>query len=782
MKALKITAVIILCILAPLFAYADGPPVFDMAEDIGIEDAGGYYTGTEVEAALQEIGAGTTLDSRYLLDAADTVNDINIKWGAGANQVSSCDVPDHNGHSVRDTFVHIVNRGVAEAITVTLTGGLGVSWTTGEIYDRANHTFIATEAGSGNVTNNVVNYLKWVSGTTLTLSTSDATGDEVLIAIGSVYDGNINGYREMSLLDESLANIRRCARAVFPTRVTIGMSVHEDTDATNPLDVTMDAGVYCKELQQRITPIEIKSRNTAMVRHFHTGGVWDSDTNAQIETTNYDNGTQKTAIPGGKHVKGLFIYMNGKIGFVYPVEYFNTIAQAQEAALPTMPPGLEPIPKLTAIVYQQGAANFTGAIWQDVRTGISEESFSGVTDHGALAGLSDDDHPQYLLADGTRALGGAWDMNSQATTNVNIDSGVITGITDLAFADGGTGMSSWTQYLISYAATTTSIGQIAIGTDGQILTSGGAGVAPSFEDAPASGAFILDTGVIRQDVSGAGDYATDDFVFGSPQLADDTDATHDKRMWFDKSKGAFRVGGATGSEWDDGNVGTDSISLGSGSTASGTGSIAVGSMLTSSNNRTVAMGHQSSATGQYSIAIGNTVAATAHSSVAIGSNSTASAEGSIAFGERANSYLRGQYSYAARRFTTSGDAQYSRLILYADTTDATPEVMYAFNWSVAKPILPAETAWRVDAYIIATTENCALTSSWTAKGVIHRDNANNTEIIWSSVSEDVDEIGTAATVTMTADDTNESLEINITGKTATNIRWVATVNLTEVGY
>jgi len=38
-----------------------------------------------------------------------------------------------------------------------------------------------------------------------------------------------------------------------------------------------------------------------------------------------------------------------------------------------------------------------------------------------------------------------------------------------------------TQYLIPYASTTTAFGEIAIGTDGQVLTSAGAGVAPSFE-------------------------------------------------------------------------------------------------------------------------------------------------------------------------------------------------------------------------------------------------------------------------------------------------------------
>ncbi len=373
------------------------------------------------QTASLNYAAPLSLDgSNNLYIAADAIKDTHIDWGTGASQVSSVDIPDHNSHTIRDTFVHTVNRGVAEAITVTLTGGLGVSWSAGEIYDIANHTFVAVEAGSGTVTNNAVNYLKWVSGTTLTLATSDATGNEVLIAIGTVYDGVINGYREMSLLDESLANIRRCARAVFPTRVTSGMSVHEDTDATNPLDVTMDAGVYCKEIQERITPVEIKSRNTAMVRHFHTAGAWDSDTNAEIETTNYDNGTQKTAIPSNKWVKGLFIFMNGKIGFVYPTECFNTTAEAQDASLPAMPTGLEPVPKLTAIVYQQGAVNFTGAIWQDVRAGISEEAFAGITDHGALAGLADDDHTQYLLKAGGTMTGAleARDHGTAATDEV----------------------------------------------------------------------------------------------------------------------------------------------------------------------------------------------------------------------------------------------------------------------------------------------------------------------------------------------------------------------------
>src|SRR3989344_5184480 len=74
-----------------------------------------------------------------------------------------------------------------------------------------------------------------------------------------------------------------------------------------------------------------------------------------------------------------------------------------------------------------------------------------------------------------------------ATSTFN-SAGVLTLATDLAVSEGGTGRSSWTQYLIPYADTTTSFSQIAIGTSGQVLTSNGAGSAATFQDAASSGA------------------------------------------------------------------------------------------------------------------------------------------------------------------------------------------------------------------------------------------------------------------------------------------------------
>jgi len=61
----------------------------------------------------------------------------------------------------------------------------------------------------------------------------------------------------------------------------------------------------------------------------------------------------------------------------------------------------------------------------DWRSEVISRTEISTTDHSSLSGLSSDDHTQYLLADGSRALAGAWDMGSQALTNVNIDTGDI---------------------------------------------------------------------------------------------------------------------------------------------------------------------------------------------------------------------------------------------------------------------------------------------------------------------------------------------------------------------
>lgn len=59
-----------------------------------------------------------------------------------------------------------------------------------------------------------------------------------------------------------------------------------------------------------------------------------------------------------------------------------------------------------------------------------------VTDHGALTGLGDDDHTQYLRTDGTRALTDTWEYGSASISGTGSFYGVGSTLDEIAYVDG----------------------------------------------------------------------------------------------------------------------------------------------------------------------------------------------------------------------------------------------------------------------------------------------------------------------------------------------------------
>ncbi|MTE26330.1 tail fiber domain-containing protein [Winogradskyella ouciana] len=139
-----------------------------------------------------------------------------------------------------------------------------------------------------------------------------------------------------------------------------------------------------------------------------------------------------------------------------------------------------------------------------------------------------------------------------------------------------------------------------------------------------------------------GDIATDDFVFGSTQLAHSAPAgANDNRMFFDKSKGAFRAGSTInfdpafpndGTAWDDANVGDHSFASGWNTTASGNYSTAMGNGTTASGFTSTAMGNLTTASGYLATAMGLQTIASGHFSTAMGFQTIASGSESTAMG------------------------------------------------------------------------------------------------------------------------------------------------------
>ncbi len=102
-------------------------------------------------------------------------------------------------------------------------------------------------------------------------------------------------------------------------------------------------------------------------------------------------------------------------------------------------------------------------------------------------------------------------------------------------------------------------------------------------------------------------------------------------IWYPK-KSAFRAGGATGSNWDDGNIGSYSIAVGIGTKASGIYSVALGDGTTASGQNATAIGHSTSATNMYSTAMGSGTNATGESSTALGFGTDANGSSATAMG------------------------------------------------------------------------------------------------------------------------------------------------------
>jgi len=220
--------------------------------------------------------------------------------------------------------------------------------------------------------------------------------------------------------------------------------------------------------------------------------------------------------------------------------------------------------------------------------------------------------------------------------------------------------------------------------------------------------------------------------------------------------------------------------------ASGISSVISGgdSNQASATNATVGGGTTNIASGTGTVVSGGSTntASSDYATVTGGFGNTTNGSYAQAGGFYSSAYLYGQNAFATGRFAANGDSQKSTLYLRADTTTDTPEVMYINNSASNKLVLPASRTWNFEGKITASTLNSTAAACFTIKGCIRRDNANNTVMTaFNSVTTDLDEIGVGG-ITMTADDTNEALNINITGKAVTNIRWSGYITISELGY
>ena len=245
-------------------------------------------------------------------------------------------------------------------------------------------------------------------------------------------------------------------------------------------------------------------------------------------------------------------------------------------------------------------------------------------------------------------------------------------------------------------------------------------------------------------------------------------------------------------------------------TATGAGAMALGgSYASGSNSFAAAIASNSSsygATGSNSVAIGQSAKATSSWSFAYGRNSQSTSSYSVvlggyssfatkdyayAFGHRASADVIGKYAYGVFTSGDVGTSQGGYYVLALNTTDATASPLVTNGGTNAgsttnQIILPNNSAYSFSGTIIAREQASAGSdyAAWEIKGAILRDGSAATTVLGNGIKNSLYASAGAAAwdVSLTADTTNGGLAITVTGAAATNIRWVATVNTSEVTY
>jgi hypothetical protein len=205
---------------------------------------------------------------------------------------------------------------------------------------------------------------------------------------------------------------------------------------------TRNVAVTAGQLWRGLTPFVIGALDTNpggaadTFDEYSSQGKENSGTAAWPNTL-YDNGAGGTGTlqtVGNNKWANLWWYieLDGELVMVYGSNHYATQAQAeQEAAPSTLPNRLQVHGVLAARFIFQKSAGTAAEILSAFDTTFTTE---GVTDHGNLAGLADDDHTNYFLADGTRAMSGDIDLDGN-----NLDDGGVVFLREQANADGDVG-------------------------------------------------------------------------------------------------------------------------------------------------------------------------------------------------------------------------------------------------------------------------------------------------------------------------------------------------------
>ena len=227
-------------------------------------------------------------------------------------------------------------------------------------------------------------------------------------------------------------------------------------------------------------------------------------------------------------------------------------------------------------------------------------------------------------------------------------------------------------------------------------------------------------------------------------------------------------------------------------TATGQGSIAINGTASNTSNcigeASTASGASSGVYGRSSTAsatdatiVGNSCTASGSRSHARGLLTTASGQSSEAAGLQSVANRYGMRAFAGGQFAANGDCQSVDFRAWNKTTNNTATTLF-LDGSSTRLTIPSGKVLSALCRICGIKSDGSAVANYVRRVVI-KNVGGTTTLVGSveTIGTDIED-NAATDVAITADDTNDALQINVTGIAAETWRWVAVVEGLEIAY
>lgn len=173
--------------------------------------------------------------------------------------------------------------------------------------------------------------------------------------------------------------------------------------------------------------------------------------------------------------------------------------------------------------------------------------------------------------------------------------------------------------------------------------------------------------------------------------------------------------------------------------------------------------------------------ATGDNAVAIGSGSTSTADGTFGQGAGSNARVYGQRAYANGSFSGAGDAQHGVYVARNETTDATVTELF-LDGAAVQLVMPDNSVFTFDILVAARrTDATGGAAAYRFVGIAKKDaTAGSVTFVGTPSKTIIGETNLPWDANVSLDTSTGAFRVIVAGEAAKTIRWVATIQTTEV--